>query len=300
MKIKYRDIKLSVKNQIRLDLINNIIDEYQEKGYVLTLRQLYYQLVTRDVIPNVQSEYAKLSTLLKEGRMAGIVDWRAIEDRLRAPESPASWESPKEIVDSCIAQYERPRMKGQRRYIEVWVEKDALSGVLSRVTEQYHIPIMVNRGYSSVSAMHDAFQRFHQAITKHTQFVTILYLGDHDPSGVDMIRDIEDRIQEFFIGESDGYRSHSFEITPIALSRPQIKQYNPPPNPAKIADPRAADYIAVHGAQSWEVDALKPEVLHQILNDAILELIDFDKYKKQCNLEAKDKKKLKSVIPYLL
>lgn len=153
-KIAYRDIHLSKANLLRLDEINKIIIEYQRQGYRLTLRQLYYQLVSRDVIPNNTKEYGKLSNLLKEGRMAGIVDWDAIEDRLRKPDRPPCWENPTEILDACISQYRCDRMKGQPTYMEVWVEKDALSGVLKRVTEEYGINIIVNRGYSSATAMH--------------------------------------------------------------------------------------------------------------------------------------------------
>lgn len=202
MKFEYRPIRLSPDNQIRLEQINNIIGEYQEQGYRLTLRQLYYQLVSRDFIPNKASEYEKLSVLLKEGRMGGIVDWDAIEDRLRIPSKPSSFESPEKILMAAAEQFEMPRMEGQECYIEVWVEKDALSGVLSRVTRPYHIPILVNRGYSSASAMHDAFLRFNRALKEGSKSIRVLYLGDFDPSGVDMVRDVEQRIREFFLGTS--------------------------------------------------------------------------------------------------
>lgn len=300
MKKQFRRIRLNTANKIRLDIINNIIEEYQKQGYVLTLRQLYYQLVTRDVIPNKQSEYSKLSTLLKEGRMGGIVDWSAIEDRLRNPKKPASFESPEEILDAAILQYELPRQDGQETYLEVWVEKDALSGVLSRVTEGYHVPILVNRGYSSVSAMYDAFRRFEKAHLEGKQ-IKILYLGDYDPSGIDMIRDIQDRVLEFATG-SDWYmeqREFDFSIEPIALTREQIDEYNPPPNPAKKTDPRAKGFIEKHGSKSWEVDALKPEVLHSLLNQAIMDNIDFELYKSVVEREDEDKKKLESLKEYL-
>lgn len=295
-KIKFREIRMSPTNKGRLAMINSIIEEYQSKNYILTLRQLYYQLVTRDVIPNVASEYAKLSTLLKEGRMAGIVDWDAIEDRLRKPSSPASFSSPKSILNAAINQYMLPRQKGQDTYVEVWVEKDALSGVLRRVTEKYHVPIMVNRGYSSVSAMFDSYQRFKEA-HKGGQNVVILYLGDYDPSGIDMIRDIRDRITEF--SDGDGLGSFDFRITPIALTREQIKKYNPPKNPAKKTDPRANDFIKKHGSSSWEVDALKPEVLDDILNSAILRNIDIDTFNEIVDREEADKEKLESLKKYL-
>lgn len=322
-KIHYRSIRLSNANKERLETINSIITEYQNDGYVLTLRQLYYQLVSRDVIPNKPTEYAKLSGLLKEGRMAGIVDWDAIEDRLRRPEKPAAWDSPKEIIESAVSQYARPRMEGQENYIEVWVEKDALSGVLKRVTQKYHIPIVVNRGYSSVTAMHDAFNRFVDAADNKGQKITILYLGDFDPSGVDMVRDITDRIKEFFIGsmfvrskwyelsydQQDNFESienygsqwvhENITILPIALTMAQIKQYNPPPNPAKITDPRAADYIKKYGNTSWEVDALPPPVLNALLTDAITNRIDEEKYDEVVASEKADKVKIKKLLKEL-
>lgn len=268
MKLFYREMKLSRKNRERLDQINEIIKVYQRKGYVLTLRQLYYQLVSQDIIANNVQEYGRLSLLLKEGRMAGLVDWSAIEDRLREPSRPPSWKSPSDILDVCIRQYRKDRTEGQSNYIEVWVEKDALSGVLKRVTEKYGINIVVNRGYSSVTAMHDAHLRFERHID---QFIHILYIGDFDPSGQDMIRDIEKRIEEF-----NG--TYDFKITPIALTLQQIKEYNPPPNPAKITDPRAKKYIEMYGPVSWEVDALKPEILHSILENHIRQDFDIDEY----------------------
>jgi hypothetical protein len=298
MKIAFRDARLSAASKARLALINGIIEEYQSQGYRLTLRQLYYQLVSRVVIPNKGKEYDKLSVLLREGRMCGIVDWDAIEDRLRRPSSPASFNSPQEILDAAIAQYQLPRQEGQDTYLEVWVEKDALSGVLGRVTRKYHVPILVNRGYSSASAMFDSYQRFENAYN-NDQSIKIIYLGDYDPSGIDMIRDVEGRTREFIEGQhGDGY-AFDFEILPVALTRAQIKQYNPPPNPAKMTDSRAAGFVREHGTQSWEVDALRPEVLNGILEAAILAHIDEKRYKAVVGREEADKKKLRALKAHL-
>lgn len=302
-KIKFRDVRLSKSNKERLDAINGIIIEYQKEGYKLTLRQLYYQLVSRDVIPNKQSEYSKLSNLLKEGRMGGIVDWDAIEDRLRQPSKPSSWDTPQDAMESLIAQYKLPRMEGQHNYIEVWVEKDALSGVLKRVTQKYHIPILVNRGYSSASAMFDAYNRFRNGIEEiianeesDGANVIIFYLGDFDPSGMDMIRDIEDRIREF---ATKHFEYFPLSVIPIALTKEQIRKYNPPPNPAKRTDPRANKFIEEHGATSWEVDALPPNVLNKLLEDAIKENINIDRYEEIVNRESADKEKLQALIEQL-
>lgn len=332
MKYQFRKVRLGPDNLARLDLINAIIEEYQEQGYVLTLRQLYYQLVSRDVVPNTPAEYEKLSVLLKEGRMGGIVDWSAIEDRIRVPESPASWVSPMEILNQCIKQFALPRMGGQETYLEVWVEKDALSGVLERVTQPYHVPIMVNRGYSSASAMYEAYKRFanrygYGGCSK----IRILYLGDFDPSGIDMIRDVENRICEFFLGKAGAFDKWlvtttvrgkpkiksclgfpqlwkqickeklkiDFEIVPIALTREQIDQYQPPPNPAKRTDSRFNKFEEKHGDVSYEVDALRPEVLNQILTNAIEEHIDRPLYESIVRQESEDRNRLKGLRVHL-
>ena len=343
-KIKFRQAKLSSINMQRLNLVNSIIEEYQQQGYRLTLRQLYYQLVSRDIIENQLSEYQKLSTLLKEGRMGGLVDWNAIEDRLRKPYTPFNVESASKAIEVLVDQFSVDRMEGQPSHVEVWVEKDALSGVLSRVTEQYHVPISVNRGYSSVTAMYASYKRFKKAIL-NDQSVVLLYLGDFDPSGLDMIRDIKERMLEFMLACNDcrdffkGQLDHleelndnymqkmyeyievngedgaeitsdhqafdimymlwisdQIETKPIALTLDQIDQYNPPPNPAKITDPRAKDYIKKYGKTSFEVDALKPEVLHDLLEKTIRIHLDLDLYQSRLKYEEEEKQKLINLI----
>lgn len=174
MKQQFVDkLRLSKSNIIMLDKINNILEEYVNDGYTLTLRQLYYQLVSRDIIANNDKEYSKLSNILKNGRMAGIVDWASIEDRVRVPKLPYWVNGVKDAIRDTIEQYRIDRMLGQERKIEIWVEKDALSNVLYRVSSKYHIRLMVNRGYSSVSAMYDAYNRLNENDV-------ILYFGDND------------------------------------------------------------------------------------------------------------------------
>lgn len=266
-------LRLNIANRERLVTINEILEEYKADGYVLTLRQLYYQLVARDVIPNAVIEYTRLSNILKKGRMAGIVDWAAIEDRIRKPQLPYWVYDQQDAISDMIKQYRLNRMKNQDHKIEVWVEKDALSNVLSRVTRKYHIRLMVNRGYSSVSAMYDAYRRLNSGDT-------ILYFGDHDPSGLDMIRDIKKRLYDF-----DGL---DVDVVPVALTMDQIKKFNPPPNPTKIKDPRADWYISEWGHTSWELDALPPQELIDLCEREILDRIDIDLWNEQVSQEKKD------------
>jgi len=296
MKEHFRDAKLSNANLERLDVINDIIEEYQDDGYVLTLRQLYYQLVSRDIIPNCQKEYAKLSTLLKEGRMSGVVDWEAIEDRVRVPFLPYWVDDLKDALSDTVEQYRLDRQAGQPYYIEVWIEKDALANVLRRVTKKYHINLMVNRGYSSCTAMFKAAERFKNAEKPGV----LLYMGDHDPSGLDMVRDIAERLSEFDLHTSvynEPYdEADTVVVNQIALTTPQVKKYQPPPNPAKITDPRAKTYIAEHGRTSWELDALPPQQLIKLASSWVEKFMDMETFEKQVAQEKKDIAKLRSIV----
>ena len=289
MKIAYeKNLRLSWPNIARLVQTNEIIDEYAAEGYRLTLRQLYYQLVSRNIVANTKAEYGKLSGLLVKGRMAGFTDWDAIEDRIRVPRLPYWVNGVEDALDDTVAAYRLDRMKGQENYIELWVEKDALSGVLMPITNEYHINLMVNRGYSSCTAMHDAFTRIEAAVGCG-QRATILYLGDHDPSGLDMVRDIRSRLETF------GADTNVLDVIGIGLTMNQIQEHNPPPNPAKITDPRAKGYIRLFGPTSWEVDALNPKVLHALVRNNVERLIDRELFNQRIEQEARDKETLREL-----
>jgi hypothetical protein len=265
--------------------IIEVVEDFESQGYRMTLRQLYYQLVSQDIIPNQDSEYKKLGSLLNDSRYYGLIDWDFIEDRVRIPKRNSHWDDINDIVDSAIHSYRRDRWQDQNNYVEVWVEKDALSGVLQPITEKYHVTLMVNRGYSSASAMHDSATRFIEQENKDKE-TFILYLGDHDPSGIDMVRDIDSRM---------GIFGSSVQIRRIALNMNQIKKFNPPPNPAKITDPRAKDYIERFGNTSWELDALSPKNLNTLLDKEIQNLMDIEKYNRWCRLEDYEKQELSKV-----
>jgi hypothetical protein len=271
-------LRLNKANKIQLALVNSILDEYKKDGYVLTLRQLYYQLVAKDIIPNNDKEYAKLSSLLKKGRMSGVVDWSAIEDRVRRPQEPYWAHNPADAINDIIESYRVNRMKNQPINVEIWVEKDALSNVLYRVSSKYGIKLMVNRGYSSISAMYEAYKRLNDNDV-------ILYFGDHDPSGLDMIRDVQERLEEFNL---------FVQVLPVALTMEQINEFNPPPNPAKISDPRAGWYIENYGDTSWELDALPPKELIRLCEEHVLLHIDLDIYEQNLAQEKLDIEILKS------
>jgi len=284
-KIAYREPKRWT-GEVRklLDKIIEIVEDYQNQGYTMTLRQLYYQLVSRDIIPNQQRQYAKLSRILTDARMEGLVDWEFIEDRIRVPKFPNQFDNIADAMNTITQVYRLDRWEGQDNYVEVWVEKDALSGVLEPITRKYHVHLLVNRGYSSVSAMHDSAQRIRQQ-EDQGKTAYVIYMGDHDPSGEDMVRDIQDRLNGF---------GCNAEVEKIALTMAQIRQYNPPPNPVKMTDTRAEGYRQEHGDESWELDALPPNVLVKLLTDRLDELIDQDKYDAIVRQEKLDKRKMET------
>lgn len=266
---KYKDVSFRADSRERIELCNDIIDDYLNQGLRLTLRQLYYQLVTKNAITNEERSYQNLSALVSNARLAGLMDWEAIEDRVRQPRTQSDWNDVRELVESALSAYRLPRWEGQTSYVELWVEKDALAGVLEPLAREFHATLMVNRGYSSQSAMYEAAQRMLTHGDSLRVVPRIFYLGDHDPSGEDMVRDIRERLLMFGVDHID--------VTKIALTTAQVKKYNPPPNPAKITDPRAKKYIAKHGAVSWEVDALPPQELQKLIRAAFVKVIDKQK-----------------------
>lgn len=271
-------------NKASLELVgiaNGILNEYQQMGYRLSLRQLYYQLVARDYIPNSIKSYKRIGGLVSEARQAGLLDWNMIEDRNRVTLLPTQWESPAAIVQAAANQFRIDRWEGQPCHVEVMVEKDALSGILEPVCQELHIRFTANKGYSSSSAMYEAGRR----IRSTAKEVHVFYLGDHDPSGIDMTRDIRERLAMYA-------KTDDFEVHRLALNYPQIEEWKPPENPAKETDSRFQSYRAEFGKSSWELDAVEPRTLASLLRDGVLELIDDSQWNKIARRELRMKRQL--------
>jgi hypothetical protein len=317
-RIQYESYRPSAQSKILLETIIEIVEDYSQQNLKLTLRQLYYQLVSRDLIPNEEKSYKNIGTIVSRARRGGLLDWDAIEDRVRRPQKPSEFESLKDLVDAALYSYRLPRQQGQDRYVELWVEKDALAGVLWPIANKYHITLMVNRGYSSTSAMKDAGDRIRrQCEMMNTGAANILYLGDLDPSGEDMVRDIDERLDEYInrgdmvddlsvefgnddeIERMNNRREIDLTVEKLALTMPQVKKYDPPPNPAKLSDSRAAKFVKKHGYSSWEVDALPPNVLRMVIEGRLNQLIDRDTMQVVLDREEQDKNKLRAALQNL-
>ncbi|NSW52188.1 MAG: hypothetical protein HPY85_06765 [Anaerolineae bacterium] len=287
MKEKFIDHAFSRNSLVMIGQINRILQEYEGQGYTLSLRQLYYQLVARDMVENTQRSYKNIGNLVSLGRQTGMIDWRMIEDRNRDTAIPAHWADPGAIVLAAAQQFRIDKWEDQQYHVEVMVEKDALSGVLEPVCRELDIGITANKGYCSSSTMYEIGRRLREKYYAGKR-ICILYLGDHDPSGIDMTRDIEERLGLFSrLGDLEG-----IEIERLALNWRQVEEWDPPENPAKQTDSRFSAYAAEYGESSWELDAVEPTVLADLVRAAVLERLDIDAWEERVAEEQRMRKDL--------
>ncbi|HEA67786.1 MAG TPA: hypothetical protein ENI07_13330 [Desulfobacterales bacterium] len=267
-KIAYISKNFKPSSSLIIQQANEIINEYIDDGLLLTLRQLYYQFVSRGLIPNKQKEYKRIGSIIGDARLAGLIDWDAIEDRTRSLKKLQHWRDPGHIIGAVKHNFQLDHWAGQEYHVEVWIEKEALTGVIAEICGELDVAYFACKGYVSLSEMWGAAQR----IEGYPVQTVIIHLGDHDPSGVDMTRDIKDR--------QDVFHVFDVEVKRIALNMDQIKKYNPPPNPAKVTDSRCNGYVAMYGHESWELDALEPRVLRNLIRDTVLMYRDEEVYNK--------------------
>jgi hypothetical protein len=285
-KIAYKDVNFQSGSLDTINLAIGIVEEYEAQGYDLTLRQLYYQLVARGYIENNERSYKRIGNLINDARLAGLIDWLSITDRTRNMKHNSHWTNPKHILRAAINQYAIDTRENQPNYIEVWVEKEALVDVVGKACSGLDVPFFACRGYVSQSEMWAASRRFHGSGKDNY----IIHLGDHDPSGVDMTRDTQERMEMFGV---------NVEVRRIALNFNQVEQYNPPPNPAKITDSRAAGYISSYGRESWELDALNPATIKGLIEDEVFSLTDEDLWYAEREREQQEKTGMRVYIDKL-
>jgi len=293
MRRTYEPWRPNPEAQYMVDHISEICADYARQGYFLTLRGLYYQLVGRGLFPdsrrftwtgtrwtpdpegtkNALPNYRWLIWLATKARLGGHLDWDHLVDNERNLAALGHWNNPADIIHSAAAGYRIDMWYDQPRRVEVWVEKAALGNVVSRAAQAWDVGWMACKGYVSLSEMYEAGRRLAGYINNDGQDVTILYLGDHDPSGIDMTRDIADRLQMFTRAGPP-----RLEVRRIALNLDQIRQMDLPSDPAKLGDSRTNSYIQEFGEDCWELDAMDPPAMDRLIRDAIAGLVDQDLY----------------------
>lgn len=259
-----------------------IIEDYTKQGYDLTLRQLFYQFVARDLIPNKVQEYNRLGDIINNARLAGLIDWNQIVDRVRKLQGNPHWTSPQDIIEGAAKAYGIDKWADQDFRPEVWIEKNALIGVIEGICRGLDVPYLACIGYNSQSEMWRASRRILRSIEKK-QTPVIFHLGDHDPSGRDMTFDILRRMKVFLA---------DVKVERLALNMDQIQEHKPPPNPAKLTDPRAMAYIAEFGNESWELDALDPISIRALVETAVKEIRDDKKWEAMVKREEDEREQI--------
>lgn len=279
--IRYVDEPLNAKSRKRIAQANAILEAYRRQGYTLTLRQLYYQFVSKGLLTvedgwvmdeetgstNNERNYKNLGSLITKGRNAGLVSWSAIEDRGRTCHQWSSQEDEDKVLDGIEYGFSIDRWARQDTYVEVWIEKDALSSVIERPCRRLEVPYMACKGYLSASEAWRAGRRFEEARANGKRCVMI-HLGDHDPEGIDMTRDNGERLTL--------YSMDDVEVKRIALNMDQVEEYTPPPNYAKASSSRFRGYVDAFGEECWELDALEPSVIDTLIEETVRQYIDAD------------------------
>lgn len=251
-------------------LMNDIVIDYQRQGFRLTVRQLYYQLVARDYISNTLQEYKRVAGIINDAKLAGLMDWEAIEDRTRDFVRRQRWHSGEQILRAAHDSFHMDLWDRQEVRIYVIVEKEALVGVLEPTCHKYDVPLLAARGYPSGTVLREFVEDDIKPAIDRGQEPLVLHLGDHDPSGIDMTRDLIERLS-LFAGQP-------VELERIALTMDQIHEQRPPENPAKSTDARFDAYRRRFGHSSWELDALSPTYLAELVSSKIEAYIDYENW----------------------
>jgi hypothetical protein len=279
-------------NDERMEMIrkaNIILAEYEENNLVITLRGLYYQFVARGFTGGENSDlmYNKLKSVMKDGRLAGLISWKAIEDLTRNLRGLQTYRSPKSVLEAAKNSYRRDLWISQPWRPEIWVEKDAQAGTVQQIANNLRVDFFACRGYSSLSEQWEAGQRFARYMQKGQRPI-VFHLGDHDPSGIHMTEDNR-RALTMFAG-------FPVTVVRIALNMNQIEELSPPPNPTKMSDSRASDYVKQFGMECWEMDALDPRYIQNLIRENVDRIRDPDLWDEELRREVDDKRMLEEMI----
>jgi hypothetical protein len=247
-------------------------------AHPMTLRQCYYQLVSKQFIPNNRGSYQTLGRALVEARKQGMIQWHWLEDRLRKPRHVSMWQDIPSFSKTVVNAYHRDVWKTQPNYLEVWLEKDALSGIFEDELERYGVTLNVGRGFDGWSSIREAAGRY---IARPDQSTTILYFGDFDPSGENMTTSLRERLYNF--------KGCTPEIERVAILKEDIAQYNLPPDFAKKSDSRSKSFIARFGDEAVELDALPVDVLRGRLIEHVEANLDLSQLSQVRELEDKER-----------
>lgn len=250
------------------------------KHHPMTVRQVFYQLVSGQVLENTRGRYKALCNALVAARKDGLIPWDWIEDRLRRPRHVSMWDGLPDFAKTVVPSYRRDVWATQPGYVEVWLEKDALSGIFEDELEPYGVTLNVGRGYDGWDSIRNAADRLDDDSA-------VIYFGDFDPSGEDMVRSLRERLA-FFGCEP--------EIVKCALTAADIDRYDLPPDFTKPTDSRQAKFVAQHGDVAVELDALPVEILRQRLISEVEARMDMEALAEVLETQERERQQLVELL----
>ena len=269
------------RTKAEMDSIRDAIFDVLQEQHPATCRGLFYTLVGLDVIDKTESQYKHtVIRLATEMRKNGELPYSWLADNTRWMRKPSTWASLEDALNETERFYRRALWAEQDAYVEVWLEKDALAGVLYEVTEEWDVPLMVTRGYASLTFLHSAAE----VIAYQDKPTYLYYLGDHDPSGVDIPRKVESELRRMA-------PAIDISFTRLAVNSDQIQTMALSTRPTKRSDSRAGTFEG----ESVEVDAIPAPVLRDLVQDAILYHVDVDRLASLRAVEAAEKETLRSI-----
>jgi hypothetical protein len=251
----------------------------------ITLRGLFYQLVSAGWLPSTDKKhYDRTKLVMKTLRESKIVPFSWLVDNLRATDKPSSWSGLEDFAETVRDAYRKDFWGRMPSYVHIICEKDAIAGVLQPITRQYDVRLSPIRGYASISFAAEIADIWNR-ITKP---IFAFYLGDFDPSGFDLERDIREKLTR--------YCKHPFIWTRLAVNREDFATFDLIPLEAKKKDRRYAKFVAEHGAECAEMDAIPADELRQRVERSILHHVDQTKWERLQRTEQLEKETLASIV----
>lgn len=279
--IKPRKGRGTRRTQAEIDVVGNAVISQLRRHNPMTCRQLFYRLVSKGEIPKTELAYKSLCRLLGKMRRDGRLPFRWIADHTRYMRRPRTYSGLRNMLEFTQATYRRAVWDDQEAYVEIWSEKETLAGVLYETTASWDVPLMLCRGYPSISFLHSAAE----AMDAEDKPIFVYYFGDHDPSGRDIDRFIEEQLLEL----APGIDLH---FARVAVTEEQIESMGLQTRPTKTTDSRSKKF----SGRSVEVDAIDPDELREICSDCILRHVDQDAHRSLLNIEAQERETLEGII----
>lgn len=282
-----RQIKRKRRTKAEVEAVREAAREELAAGHPMTLRQVHYRLVSRDDIvhPNTLSAYDTLGGWLRDDRLLSIIPWGWMEDRLRQATEWQMWEGPRAFLHSIRDDYSRDVWQDQEHYVEVWCEKDALSGIFSDVVSRYGVTLNVGRGYDGWSSIKKAAERYRRRMLRFGMDTTVLYFGDFDPSGEDMHRSLQERLARLDARP---------DMPKVALTYEDAQTL--PGDVTKADDSRREAFVARYGDVAVELDALPVDDLRGRIQREIEALMDMDALSESTRVEQEQRQQLQEGI----